>query len=141
MSEKACFKCGEIKDLNMFYKHSMMADGYLNKCKECAKKDVKGNRKEKVDYYREYDRGRGCRQDKAYRDEYRSKYPKKWAALKAVAWAIRKKILVAQPCEVCGEKKTHGHHPDYSKQLDVMWLCAEHHKAWHLENGEGLNGT
>jgi hypothetical protein len=37
--------------------------------------------------------------------------------------------LVPQPCEVCGATKVEKHHPDYSKPLEVRWLCREHHLA------------
>jgi hypothetical protein len=40
---KKCFKCGIEKELDEFYKHPKMADGHLNKCKDCNKKDVKDN--------------------------------------------------------------------------------------------------
>jgi len=46
---KVCFKCLKEKPLTEFYKHSQMADGHLNKCKECNKSDVK------KDYYRKID--------------------------------------------------------------------------------------
>lgn len=45
--------------------------------------------------------------------------------------AIRSGALVRQACEVCGDGRTQAHHDDYSKPLDVRWLCHEHHREWH----------
>ena len=42
---KKCFKCGEVKELDLFYKHKGMVDGHLNKCIECTKKDTVNNDK------------------------------------------------------------------------------------------------
>jgi hypothetical protein len=46
--EKKCFKCGITKELNDFYKHKMMSDGHLGKCKSCTKKDTKLRFDEKI---------------------------------------------------------------------------------------------
>lgn len=44
--------------------------------------------------------------------------------------------LVRKPCVVCGETKAQGHHEDYDKPLEVMWLCRKHH--FNLHKGELL---
>jgi len=54
-------------------------------------------------------------------------------AQRAVHVAIRRGQIQRQPCEVCGDPKTDAHHPDYSKPLDVNWLCRRHHQQWHAD--------
>lgn len=48
-----------------------------------------------------------------------------------VCYAIEKGILKRGNCEVCGNIGAEGHHFDYSKPLQVIWLCPVHHKAVH----------
>src|SRR5436190_12541655 len=50
-----------------------------------------------------------------------------------VTHARKKGLLPRKPCVVCGDKKSEGHHPDYNKPLDVVWLCQLHHAEMHKE--------
>jgi hypothetical protein len=45
--------------------------------------------------------------------------------------AIKSGRIKRGPCEVCGKPKAHGHHDDYSKPLEVRWLCQKHHMQHH----------
>jgi hypothetical protein len=45
--------------------------------------------------------------------------------------AIRFRKITKGPCEVCGEAKSQAHHTDYTRPLDVRWLCRVHHSAEH----------
>ena len=56
--KKKCICCGMEKDISEYYSHPRTADGHLNKCKECCKKQNKDNREKHLEYYREYDRNR-----------------------------------------------------------------------------------
>lgn len=51
--------------------------------------------------------------------------------------AIRDGRIIRGRCEVCNKKKdVQAHHEDYSKPLEVRWLCAIHHNEWHKEQRE-----
>lgn len=42
------------------------------------------------------------------------------------------KLTRPDSCESCGgNSKVDGHHHDYSKPLDVMWLCKQCHIELH----------
>jgi hypothetical protein len=48
-----------------------------------------------------------------------------------IAMAIANGTLTRQPCEECGEPRGEAHHEDYSKPMDVRWLCRKHHMRLH----------
>lgn len=121
---KQCIACGERKDASFYYAHPMMADGHLGKCKECCKLAAKKRYGSKRPEIAEYERQRSrtpARRAKA-------RHPEKKAARTAVGVALRDGRMVRQPCEVCGAEKVQAHHEDYSKPLDVRWLCFRCHR-------------
>ena len=137
-SSKECFKCKTIKPLEEFYKHPKMADGHVNKCKECNKNDVTTNRNKNIEKVRAYDRARGKIPERIkagveINRAWRQEDSRRVAAHSAVARAIRNGLLVRMPCIRCGEAKSVAHHEDYDKPLEVMWLCQPCHKQRHKE--------
>lgn len=88
-----------------------------------------------LEYHRNY-RKKNEKKLKAYWRKYRKKYrsrngTKKDQARDKVKWAISKGKLIKKNCEVCGIENTEAHHPDYSKPLEVKWLCRKHHHDLH----------
>ncbi len=67
----------------------------------------------------------------------RRENPDKTRAGALVNNAIRKGQLMRSPCEVCGtDERVDAHHDDYTRPLDVRWLCRSHHLRWHAKHGE-----
>jgi hypothetical protein len=135
---KKCFKCNTVKPLDEFYKHSRMADGHVNKCKECNKNDVTTHRNKNLEKIRAYDRARSKEPEriKAATEitrAWRAEDSRRKLAHSQVAKAIRNGTLVRQPCVRCAETKSVAHHEDYDHPLTVMWLCQACHKQRHKE--------
>lgn len=47
--------------------------------------------------------------------------------------ALLRGDLVKGVCEVCSATRVDAHHDDYSRPLDVRWLCRAHHMEVHNE--------
>jgi hypothetical protein len=76
-----------------------------------------------------------------YRKRFQARYPEKAAAHKAVAYAKRMGRLVPAPCEVCASTAVQAHHDDYSKHLEVRWLCRRCHRDWHKANDRPMGSS
>lgn len=152
MDQKRCISCGLKKPTSDFYKHPGMADGHLGKCKACCKEQAIENRAKNIDRVREYDRERGMLPHRvearrqyqqteagkaahaAANARWQSMQPARKAANVILNNAVRDGRIVPWPmCAVpeCKTKKVEGHHPDYDRPLDVVWLCNKHHRECH----------
>jgi hypothetical protein len=136
-SEKRCVQCGEIRPLEDFHKRSASKDGHQPKCKACSKAYfqqwlVAGGSALVRAYHRERRRDPAARAiDRGRVAVYRKRHPDRTRAHGRVNNAVRDGRLVRGPCEKCGAMETHGHHDDYSKPLEVRWLCRVHHEEHH----------
>jgi ribosomal protein S27AE len=77
------------------------------------------NRERRNALMREYSKAHGTREHHRARRKVRT--------------AIASGRLAREACEVCGESKVHAHHDDYSKPLEVRWLCPAHHYEHHAK--------
>ena len=154
---KICTKCNQEKNESEFQIRRASNDGLTARCKKCLSEYDKSraNNPNRVAARREYQKTEAyrlsCRAaSKKYSKEhgdkrleqtrrYREKNEKKYKCHGIVGYAMKCGYLVRENCEACGSANTHAHHDDYSKPLDVRWLCSLCHKKWHKENGEGIN--
>jgi hypothetical protein len=116
-----CAKCKHREYMNAWYRRPERA--------QRVRTWAKRYRDTNAEAVREYDRKRQRERDRT-----------KVLAQKAVDRAIRRGDIAPQPCEVCGVEDLRGsdgrrliqaHHEDYTRQLDVRWLCVSCHGAEH----------
>lgn len=91
---------------------------YRHVCLLCERKRLRVRYQKNISYYKKRD----------------SVYNYKDKARAITKNAIESGALIKKPCEVCGDIKVEGHHPDYSKPLEVNWLCKRHHSSLHFNS-------
>jgi ribosomal protein S27AE len=72
--------------------------------------------------------------------KYREENPDIARAHDIVERAVKFGKIVRRPCEICGAVRTDAHHDDYTKPLEVRWLCRRCHKLHHLKLEAAANG-
>lgn len=67
---------------------------------------------------------------------WREANPDRNMAHRAVFVAVRAgRLIKPENCSECGRAgRIHGHHEDYSRPLDVVWLCGRCHGKRHKKN-------
>jgi hypothetical protein len=138
---KYCGTCKTYKYESEFGARKASIDGFAHKCKICQKEYDKARLRDpkRMKARLEYQKTKGKDKHNAATRKWVANNTIKRAAHILVGNAIRDGMLVKKNCEKCNSEKSNAHHDDYAKPLDVIWLCDDHHKIWHKENGEGLN--
>jgi len=152
-----CRVCDAEKQVSEFYPRQIKSDRSSGECKECTKSRIRKNRAENIDYYRSYDRMR-YRESEERREhchaagrttpmsvrveKQRAKRKEdgnlRHNARQKVARAVAKgQIKKMDECFFCGTGQSlQAHHEDYTKPLDVFWLCPKCHGKLHTVTGD-----
>ena len=148
MERKTCRDCKDAKALSEFHRHKRYKDGHRACCKECSlirnAKYRTANRAKvraaKRLYYANHKAehrvyvSRYCATHRSAVAAYKAadrKTVKGRARNKLVKAVSRGIIIKPSRCSSCDSKcekrLLHGHHDDYTKPLDVRWLCPKCH--------------
>ncbi len=134
MNIRLCAKCLVTKSLDEFYRDTTNKEGRDYTCADCRRsfhreRDSRPDRIAKSKAWLKSERGKELLSVRAKLNY--TIHRERILAQRAIQKLIRLGVLVRQPCEVCGESNGNGHHPDYSKPLEVVWLCQKHHSQQH----------
>lgn len=136
---KLCKVCKKKLPLENFskIKNSYKRIYFRNTCKKCyrctiQKKYIKNNLEKHREMMARAMRNIPMWKKVAYREKWREKNRQRFNEMHRchvrIMRALKAGKLKKKSCEVCGVKNVHAHHEDYSKPLEVRWLCPLHHK-------------
>jgi len=127
---KRCKTCNVDKSNDEFY----TGKDITRHCKECMK-SIWRDRWKKRNFSKE-----SRKNHQEAKNTYKKNNPIKTKCHERVDTALDNGSVKKMPCEICGKKQVEAHHDDYSKPIEVRWLCRIHHKQHHAKHGSGING-
>jgi len=159
---KECCRCGVKKSIKEFYKQSCGYLGRTGACKACRiKKQLEYQKTDNgIGLRREYERKMPIEEKRAKCKKFKKENPSYWIeyyrqnkkirllsnqkyqrnnleksnAHSKLYYAIKtKKINKPEECSICRSTGVlDGHHTDYSKPLEVIWVCRKCHTKIHI---------
>lgn len=153
MKTKYCYCCRICKPVQKFNKNKSKKDGLADECKNCKhiqdKKYYNKNKNRLKQYSNDYYYAHhdkclvACKcysksiKGKEVHNRGSAKYiknnPEKYAAHCKVYCALSTgELQKPKKCQVCNIKGyVEAHHEDYSKPLDIIWVCKKCHCIYH----------
>ena len=134
-----CCKCKQDKDLSEFRDYCIRNRDYIcipcyriramtyYKSESCRNWRLK-NEDKAIAISRKY---RSLNRDKKIKANKAARVPEQHNARVMAQRALKIGTIKKEPCSVCGKERSEMHHPDYSKPLDIIWLCRSHHQYLH----------
>jgi len=119
IAKKTCLRCKEPKEV-LFPVSNGRTEKIYYICRECNA------------FYRKKYRETLKGKQTLYSEELRLRklYPEKFSARAAARRAVRSGVLIKTLCR-CGSDKVEAHHENYSKLLEVLWMCRRCHYNYH----------
>lgn len=152
---KQCSKCKIEKPLTEFARRSDHPEHYVSHCKDCKTAYRRTERYKEIHVracakYQRTEKGRisariRCarfRRTSAFKksvERWRSEHPdRRHAQICVMNATARGHLHRPNGCSFCkGVCVPEGHHPDYSKPLEVIWLCRQCHVDLHMALSNG----
>lgn len=136
---KICFRCNIEKPLTEYYKHKQMADGHLNKCRDCTKSDSKKHLEKIYADPEKKIKEQARHREKYYRlnylDKHKPSYEVKKSAMERYKNKFPEKIAAHSKSGnlIAPEKGLEKHHWSYNVDhyKDVIWLTNYNHNKAH----------
>lgn len=125
METKRCSRCKQELPVSEFGKDKQKSSGLASHCRNCRAADIYAKRGEIAEKRKEQRKSWNIKDGRT---------PEQKRVHSAVQAAVKRGSIVKPAgCMRCGvETRLDAHHTDYSKPLDVLWLCRGCHKAEHV---------
>lgn len=137
---RACSWCREVLPVEEFNRRYDDPDGLQRYCRRCSREKTRAAQR-RLRVSPEYRAAEVDHQIAAYNSdpEYRERKIVRVQAYRAFA----RGVIRPAPCSVCGSPEVEMHHPDYSRPLEVEWLCRRCHMLEHygpdrVSSGPGI---